>query len=280
MSPELKNVYEEQNRRDYITAAKLGTAVSIPLNLLCSVMDYCMYPGQMQHFFVARLGSSILVALAWLWFRNPQGSVQRRIFGVTWYASPLAIIIWMIYITKDPYSPYYAGLNIVLLAIGLISPWTYIQNLLTTVFVLIMYVIVELAIKTPQHLNYVINNATFLLLTAVLVVAGSVANSRQRLREFTLRFELDINRKSLEENNRKLIELDRLKSRFFANVSHEMRTPLTLLLSPLETLAKRYAGLFDQNTQEMLQTMQNNGMRLLKLINDLLELIRLESGRL
>ncbi|HMD54139.1 MAG TPA: hypothetical protein VKJ65_06310, partial [Phycisphaerae bacterium] len=66
MNPEFKSVYEEQNRRDYIAAAKLGTAVSIPLNLLCSVMDYCMYPDKMQHFFVARLGSSILVALAWV----------------------------------------------------------------------------------------------------------------------------------------------------------------------------------------------------------------------
>jgi signal transduction histidine kinase len=164
--------------------------------------------------------------------------------------------------------------------VGLISPWTYIQNLLTTVFVLAMYVIVALAIKTPQHWNYVINNTTFLMLTAVLVVAGSVANSRQRFREFSLRYELDKNRNSLEASNRKLIELDRLKSRFFANVSHEMRTPLTLLLAPLETLVGRYDQAFDNHTRDMLRTMQNNGMRLLKLINDLLELIRLESGRL
>ena len=59
-----------------------------------------------------------------------------------------------------------------------------------------------------------------------------------------------------------------------------MRTPLTLLLAPLETLVKRYENVLDSNTHEMLQTMHNNGMRLLKLINDLLELIRLEAGRL
>ncbi len=100
------------------------------------------------------------------------------------------------------------------------------------------------------------------------------------MREFNLRFELDKNRKSLEETNRNLVELDRLKSRFFANVSHELRTPLTLLLAPLEVLMRRFEKSADGGGLDLVATMQNNGMRLLKLINDLLELIRLESGRL
>src|SRR5260370_28443998 len=82
----------------------------------------------------------------------------------------------------------------------------------------------------------------------------------------------------LEEGNRKLKELDEAKGRFFANISHELRTPLTLLLAPLETLLRRYN--LDNETKELLTTMHSNGMRLLKLINDLLDLVRMESGRL
>src|SRR6185503_13489390 len=101
-----------------------------------------------------------------------------------------------------------------------------------------------------------------------------------RLREFSLRWELDRNRLQLEESNQKLKQLDETKSRFFANISHELRTPLTLLLAPLETLLNRFRQSFDQETRNLLVTMHSNGMRLLKLINDLLDLVRLESGRL
>src|SRR5262245_4895662 len=124
------------------------------------------------------------------------------------------------------------------------------------------------------------NNIYFLGITGVIVVTGSYVHSRWRFREFALRFELDRNRKALEESNQKLMELDQIKSRFFANISHELRTPLTLLLAPLETLMQRFNRTVDQETRNVLETMHSNGMRLLKLINDLLDLVRLESGRM
>jgi len=82
----------------------------------------------------------------------------------------------------------------------------------------------------------------------------------------------------LEQTNEKLMELDQIKSRFFANVSHELRTPLTLLLAPLETLLHQFE--LDPEAKSLLTTMHSNAMRLLKLINDLLALVRLESGRM
>ncbi|HTF42658.1 MAG TPA: ATP-binding protein [Terriglobales bacterium] len=72
--------------------------------------------------------------------------------------------------------------------------------------------------------------------------------------------------------------MDQIKGRFFANISHELRTPLTLIISPLETILARFRNSLDANTMGLLQTMQSNGLRLLKLINDLLDLVRLDSG--
>jgi len=218
--PEFQTAYAEQNRRDQITYSTLATVLSIILNLSCSVMDYFKYPDKVWLFFKVRLCSMLLVVLVWIWFRSSLGRKHHRIFGVMWYASPLAIILWMIYDANDPVSPYYAGLNIVLLAVGLLSPWTYVQNLISALLVLVLYVVVCLCMANPQPLSYSINNTTFLVLTAVIVVSGSVANARGRYREFELRWELDKSRRVVEESNKKLVELDQVKGRFFANISH------------------------------------------------------------
>ncbi len=72
-------------------------------------------------------------------------------------------------------------------------------------------------------------------------------------------------------------EMDTLKSNFFANISHEFRTPLTLLLGPLE---KRSAISSDPSDKKELNMMHRNASRLLTLVNQLLDLSRLEAGTL
>ncbi|MGH8910111.1 MAG: ATP-binding protein, partial [Egibacteraceae bacterium] len=74
----------------------------------------------------------------------------------------------------------------------------------------------------------------------------------------------------------KLAELDRAKTAFFSNVSHEFRTPLTLMLSPLEELL---ASEDHPRLHEELAVIHRNGLRLLKLVNTLLDFSRIEAGR-
>ncbi len=75
----------------------------------------------------------------------------------------------------------------------------------------------------------------------------------------------------------KLRELNHLKSRFFANISHDFRTPLTLIIGPMQQLMEK---LPDEESQRMLGVMQRNAQRLLQLINQLLDLSKLDAGKM
>jgi signal transduction histidine kinase len=75
-------------------------------------------------------------------------------------------------------------------------------------------------------------------------------------------------------------ELIRLKSEFFDNVSHELRTPLTLILLSLESLLQRDLSAMPASVREHLKTMDRSAQRLLKLINNLLDLAQMEAGKL
>jgi PAS domain S-box-containing protein len=74
-----------------------------------------------------------------------------------------------------------------------------------------------------------------------------------------------------------LAELDRAKTAFFSNVSHEFRTPLTLMLGPLEDLLAKYS--LPPDDRALLAVAQRNGVRLLRLVNTLLDFARIEAGR-
>ena len=79
-----------------------------------------------------------------------------------------------------------------------------------------------------------------------------------------------------ERQHLELEKIDKIKSRFFHNISHEFRTPLTLILGPTEQLISDTTH--DEKKQHLLR-IRKNGQRLLKLINQLLEISKIESGK-
>ncbi|MEW6587146.1 MAG: response regulator, partial [Nitrospirota bacterium] len=72
--------------------------------------------------------------------------------------------------------------------------------------------------------------------------------------------------------------MDRLKTEFFANISHEFRTPITLTLGPIEQMLKGRQGIISDPIREELVIMERNQERLLRLVNQILDLTKLEAG--
>ncbi len=94
----------------------------------------------------------------------------------------------------------------------------------------------------------------------------------------------DITEKKAQEREiarqrEELAKLDELKTQFFANISHEFRTPLTLMMGPLEDALAEPEGL-SPGKREGLELAHRNSLRLLKLVNTLLDFSRIEAGRI
>ncbi len=119
-------------------------------------------------------------------------------------------------------------------------------------------------------------------IAALLALGGGFQYFRNKQRIRQKEAELTAQKASLEAHlehaeAEKLREMNAVKSTFFANVSHEFRTPLTLIVSPLEQMM---SGSFRGDFQKYYRIMHRNGKRLLDLVNQLLDLSKLESGKL
>ncbi|QLL08658.1 SpoIIE family protein phosphatase [Mycobacterium vicinigordonae] len=103
----------------------------------------------------------------------------------------------------------------------------------------------------------------------VELVAGYIATGVSSARSY----------EAQQQRAEALAELDRAKTTFFSNISHEFRTPLTLILGPVDELRARPTGVDDYARQE-LELVHRNGLRLAKLVNTLLDFSRIEAGRM
>ena len=90
------------------------------------------------------------------------------------------------------------------------------------------------------------------------------------------------NARAYEEERKRsetLAELDRAKTAFFSNVSHEFRTPLTLMLGPLEDMLGKAGTVLSADSRGQLLVVHRNSLRLLRLVNTMLDFSRIEAGR-
>src|SRR5688572_24365786 len=124
--------------------------------------------------------------------------------------------------------------------------------------------------KTIQRLwtNVLIVGSLLLVVTIIIIYR------LQKLRAEKARQLLE----TQQALNEKLKETDSLKSRFFANISHEFRTPLSLILGPVEEQLR--SSQLQTGQKKNLNLIQRNAQRLLSLVNQLLELSKLEAGKM
>ncbi len=131
--------------------------------------------------------------------------------------------------------------------------------------------------------------ALMLLTGLVLIVRYWTNRKTRRLEEKQIELESLVKKRTaqiekdkaiIQKQAEELAALDQLKSRFFANISHELRTPLTLILGPLSYLIDTPEAWDKEEIQRQLLVMQRNGKSLLQLIEEILDLSKLEANKL
>lgn len=177
-------------------------------------------------------------------------------------------------------STYYAGLILVMVGAGLLNLWS--RNVALTVHggIVLSYILPNLLTGRIGDKFTAISNFFFLTGSAIIVAAGQVFTYRSRYDQLVTQLALQRTTAHLEEAHAQLKQLDQFKSKFFANITHELKTPLTMILSPLELTIQGELGPVTDVQKATLSSMLRSGMKLLKLINDLLDLTKLEESRI
>ena len=244
-------------------------------------MDRLAFPGDWKTLVLLRAECAFTLLLLYTLLGTKWGERFHLWIGHFIEGSLILSIMAMIAHTGGARSPYYAGLILVMVGASLLLRWSLWHGIVNVVFCCGCYSVqihFLLAVTSGNGVQSVAISTFFLYVTGFVTAAGTSFLYNLRLNEFRLREELTTERRLLQESHRKLKKLDEAKTDFFANISHELRTPLTLILGPIEQLAS-YQPLKDNpQLNGLVKSMEENGLRLLRLVNELLDIIRLDAS--
>ena len=205
--PELAQAYTEHDRQTILQNVKIGCYLGFFLMPAGVLLDYFYFQDEalVYHFLRLRLLCSLLIAVFWGLVISPFGRAHPRKLGVVLAMFPAFFISWMIYEKEGVESPYYAGLNLVLLVIGYVVQWSFAQSIVAVLSVMMMYIGACALNGNLSDFRNLANNLYFLVLTGIIVATGSYFQNRAKFREFVLRFELDKSKDALVASNEKLV---------------------------------------------------------------------------
>ena len=250
-------------------AVRVAAVVVFTLNMAFVALDGYAYPEKFSNFLIARMLLNVVLGV--LCFRtsrtHPVASQSALCLATG------GLLLWVIYGAGAPTGDYYVGLVLALVGLPVLLPLDHREVAAMWTLLVAGFLVSPVFVDDPFVWKTYATHSLFLVSGAFTGVASSVYLNGVRLRDFAQRREIEAARDHLKE-------IDRIKARFTANVHHELRTPLTLTLAPLEAILAGEFGEVPAYMAGYLKTMRANGLRLLKLVNDLLDLAKLEGEKL
>jgi response regulator RpfG family c-di-GMP phosphodiesterase/signal transduction histidine kinase len=286
--------FQERLYTEYDLKGRVRTAIIISIILFVSFLflDWIYTPQYLTTFAIIRFSVAALEIVLLVIAKRVQTHRGFLNLAMIMVAADAIGIGIMIQILGGFLTSYYQGLNIIVMGMIVVVPFAFRESIILYSLTWAVYAVPSF-IKvvagqapivvdgvTVELWRFVFNNIFFLTSIIFVGAFGSYIMDSIRRRELRNRIELEGTTVQLQESNLKLKSLDELKTQFFANVNHELRTPLTLMLAPLKAALECRMGRLTPALKDTLETMQRNGYKLLKLITNLLDLSKLEEGKM
>jgi two-component system sensor histidine kinase PhcS len=257
LSP-LSEAYREFDRDLRVLRAKAGYVLALVLMPAGVTLDYFVYPQLLWKIMQVRLLCDVGLLACFLFAFTKHAHRFSKLLDKPCVLLPTMSICWMIYMSEGALSPYYAGLNLMVIGGCLLIPYRTRESALVCASIMALYAsacgMFRLApphsvIHQSQSLSlalagqFLYNNVYFLALTSIICVTASYYMGRRRFQDFRLRHELDSNNRELattihklKETEVQLVQSEKMNAlgKLSAGLLHEVNNPLNYTFMALE----------------------------------------------
>lgn len=275
VSPSEKREFLTHLKSDTRLGIQIGAWLVIGLFSTFMIIDlYILPPEWVGIFRITRIAICLIDAI--IIYALRKGRFQRGLEYVGLYIclSVGLAIVAMVQVSGGASSPYYAGVSLTIVGFGVAIPWPLRYSLVSCGVLYFSYVASSLIFSQIEDWSLFINNNGFLLTNVVMSLTMTQLQCKFRLNKF-------LSDKKILRANEDLKRLDQAKSEFFSNISHELKTPATLVVTTLENQLRNVPkNDYDVAVpRKVINTVRQNALRLSRLISDLLDLTKSEIGK-
>ncbi|MDB6119917.1 MAG: Two-component system, sensor histidine kinase PhcS [Verrucomicrobiaceae bacterium] len=299
--PVLAQRFIAEDRTVTLRNVRILCWIAMALMPFAGVLDVFVYPDLLKEFFILRVLSSLCQIPVLLTTNTWLGQRYYRAYTVIVPMIPAFFISMMIRASGEPWSNYYAGLTLCLVAIGLMFHWTFRESAIAILLVFLFYLTATSSMLwhgiPKDKLGIFINNCVFIFMNSVVILSGSFYHHRIRIREFLVRTEVEQQREVLEDRNDELVttltQLRETESQLFqseklaslgrmsAGIIHEINNPLNFTNQAIFVLKKKGKHLPEgerDNFERILNDVKEGIGRVSSIVSDLRSFSHPDSG--